>query len=162
MSGAAQLHIRRTQPSEARAAKHWIAERHYLESASPGFVHVYEYTLGGDLIGGAILGRPNARAYNPDRVLELTRFFFVDQTPPHVESRGLALMRKHVRMWIPKIRLLLAYSDPSQGHEGAIYEADGWCDLGLTKGAGHGYGWNTREGRRPQRVSQKLRWVRTP
>jgi hypothetical protein len=65
------------------------------------------------------------------------------------------------RIWIPKIRLLLAYSDPEQGHEGTIYEADGWAPLGLTDGA-WGAGWNSRKGRRDQRVSRKRRWVRTP
>lgn len=157
----AQLHLRRAQPSEAIAQKHWIAERHYLESAPPGFVHVYEFTLGSELVGGAILGRPGARQYDPDRILEVTRFFFVDATPTHVESKGLAMMRKHIRIWIPKIRLLLAYSDPEQGHEGTIYEADGWAPLGLTDGA-WGHGWNSRKGRRDQRVSKKRRWVRTP
>lgn len=156
-----QLHLRRAQPAEALASKAWIAERHYLQSAPPGFVHVYEFTLGGDLVGGAILGRTSARQYDPDRILEVTRFFFVDETPRHVESKGLAMMRKHVRVWLPAIRLLIAYSDPAQGHEGTIYEADGWCPLGMTEGA-WGSGWGSREGRRAQPVSKKRRWVRTP
>ena len=157
----AQLACRRCQPSEAIAQKLWIADQHYLQSAPPGFVHVYEYTLRGQLVGGCILGRTAARQYNADRVLEVTRFFFVDGTPPNVESRGLALMRKHVRTWLPAIRLLLAYSDPEQGHEGTIYAADGWCDLGLTDGP-RGYGWQSRQGRRDRKASRKLRWVRTP
>lgn len=156
-----QLHMRRSQPSEAIAQKHWIADRHYLQSAPPGFVHVYEFTLGGDLVGGALLGRPAARTYDADRVLELTRLFFVDDTPTMVESRGLSLMRKHVRIWIPAIRLLLAYSDPEAGHEGTIYEADGWCPFGMTEGA-WGHGWNSRKDRRDVKASKKRRWVRTP
>lgn len=157
----AQLALRRCQPSEALASKDWIAERHYLESAPPGFVHVYEFLARGVLIGGALLGRTNARQYDPDRILEVTRFYFVDDTERFVESRGLALLRKHVRIWIPKIRLLIAYSDPERGHEGTIYEADGWCQFGMTDGA-WGYGWNSRKGRRDQKVSKKHRWVRTP
>lgn len=162
MSAAvAQLHCRRTQPSEALAAKAWITERHYLESAPPGFVHVYEYLLGRQLVGGCILGRTSARQYDPDRILEVTRLFFVDDTPPNVESQGLAMMRKHVRTWLPRIRLLIAYSDPDHGHEGTIYEADGWCPLGMTEGA-WGAGWGSRVGRRARPVSKKRRWVRTP
>lgn len=156
-----QLAIRRCQPSETIARKQWIAERHYLQSAPPGFVHVYEYLLRGDLVGGCILGRTSARQYDPKRVLEVTRFFFLDGTPSNVESRGLALMRKHVRMWLPAIRLLIAYSDPGQGHGGTIYNADGWCPFGMTDRA-WGYGWNSRAGRRDQKVSRKRRWVRTP
>jgi hypothetical protein len=156
-----QLAIRRCQPSEAVASKTWLAERHYLQSAPPGFVHVYEFTERGRLIGGLILGRPTARQYDADRILEVTRLFFVDETPPHVESKGLALLRKHVRIWLPQIRLLLAYSDPEQGHEGTIYEADGWAPLGTTDGA-WGQGWKSRVGRHEQRNSKKQRWVRTP
>lgn len=159
--GAGQLHCRRCQPSESRARKEWIAERHYLESAPPGFVNVYEFLIRRELVGGAILGRPSAKQYDPDLILEVTRFFFVDDTPPHVESRGLALMRRHVRVWLPSIRLLIAYSDPEQGHEGKIYQADGWCPFGITAGA-WGYGWKSRQGRRDQKVSKKQRWLRTP
>lgn len=156
-----QLAVRRLQPGETLNGKRWIAQRHYLESTPPGFVHVYEFVSGSERVGAAILGRPSARQYDPDRILEITRFFFIDETPPNVESRGLALLRKQVRIWLPKIRLLLAYSDPEQGHEGTIYEADNWCPLGMTDGA-WGHGWKSRSGRRDQRVSKKQRWVRTP
>jgi hypothetical protein len=122
---------------------------------------VYEFTHQGRLIGGLLLGRPGARQYDSDRILEVTRLFFVDETPLHVESKGLALMRKHARVWLPQIRLLIAYSDPDQGHEGTIYAADGWAPFGMTDGA-WGYGWNSRAGRRSGRVSKKQRWVRTP
>lgn len=160
-ASALQLAIRRCQPSETLAQRAWIVDRHYLESAPPGFVHIYEFTLRGLLVGGLILGRTSARQYNPDHVLEVTRLYFVDETPLFVESRGLALMRKNVRIWIPAIRMLVAYSDPEQGHEGTIYSADGWADMGLTAGA-WGYGWASRAGRRDQRVSKKRRWMRTP
>ena len=40
-------------------------------------------------------------------------------------------------------------------------EADNWCPLGLTD-EHWGYGWNSRKGRRDQRLSKKMRWFRTP
>jgi hypothetical protein len=43
-------------------------------------------------------------------------------------------MQAHIRKWYPGIRLLLAYSDPSQGHRGTVYEADGWNAETRTKG----------------------------
>jgi hypothetical protein len=148
------------QAAVNRAVAAWIGEHHYLRSTPPGFVEVYEFLLRGQRVGAALIGRPAARQYNATCILELTRFYFVDDTPTHVESRGLALLRKHVRVWLPVIRLLLAYSDPAQGHEGTIYEADGWAPLGLT--AGDNYRRQSRPGRRVAPDSRKQRWVRTP
>lgn len=141
--------------------KHWIGDHHYLAGAPPGFVQLLEFLHRGDRIGGMIIGRPCAKEYDPDKILQLHRVFFVDDTPKHVESQGLAMMRKQVRVWLPQIRLLVSYSDPEQGHKGTIYEADGWCPLGMTAGA-WGYGWKSRGGRRDQKISKKQRWVRTP
>lgn len=156
-----QLTIRRCQPSEARATSKWIAAGHYLQSCPPGFIHVLEFLQGRDLVGAMLLGRPCAKQYEADRVLQLHRVYFIDDTPTNTESRALGLMRKHVRIWLPSIRLLLSYSDPEQGHQGTIYEADGWCKFGMTT-EHWGYGWKSREGRRDQRLSKKQRWVRTP
>lgn len=108
-----------------------------------------------------LLGRPCAKQYDPDKILQLHRVFFVDNTERFVESHGLALMRKYVRTWIPQIKGLLSYSDPTIGHEGTIYEADNWCPLGLTD-EHWGYGWKSRGGRRDQKLSRKMRWFRTP
>lgn len=155
------MHIRRAQPSETRELKDWIAARHYLGSCPPGFVHLYEFTEGKDLIGGMLLGRPSAKQYNPDKILQLHRMFFVDATPRFVESHGLALMRRYVRVWLPRIKGLLSYSDPSVGHEGTVYEADNWCPLGLTDEA-WGNGWESREGRKSEKKSRKMRWFRSP
>ena len=98
--------------------------------------------------------------YN-SRILELTRAYLVDEAPKNSESHALSLMRKHVRTWLPGIRLLLAYSDPAAGHTGGIYEADGWAPFGKTTHK-RGCGWRSRPNRSDDPVSPKLRWVRTP
>lgn len=155
------MQLRRAQPSETRNLKDWIAANHYLQSCPPGFVHLYEFTEGKEVIGGMLIGRPSAKQYDPDKILQLHRVFFIDETAHCVESQGLAMMRRYVRVWIPQIRGLLSYSDPSIGHEGTIYDADMWCPLGLTDEP-YGYGWKSRNGRRDQRPSKKQRWFRTP
>lgn len=155
------MQIRRAQPSEAIELKEWIAAGHYLKSCPPGFVQMLEFVEGRQRIGGMLIGRPAAKTYNPDKILQLHRVWFIDNTERFVESRGLAMMRKHVRVWLPQIRLLISYSDPSEGHTGMIYDADGWAPLGLTDEA-WGYGWKSRDGRRDQKVSRKMRWMRTP
>ncbi len=154
-------HIRRCQPSEARAVVAWLKERHYLHSAPPGFIHVLEVIEGKDRVGALILGRPGPRELDSDRILELTRAYLIDEAPHNSESHVLALMRRHVRVWLPGIRLLLAYSDPAAGHDGGIYEADGWAPFGKTRHR-TGYGWRSRPNRSSDPVSPKLRWVRTP
>jgi hypothetical protein len=156
-----QLHIRRAQPSETRELKDWIASRHYLQCCPPGFVHLYEFTEGKLLVGGMLIGGPSAKSYDPDKILQLHRMFFVDETKHCIESNALAIMRRFVRVWIPNIRGLLSYSDPNEGHEGTVYQADGWCPLGLTAERS-GYPWKSREGRRDQKASKKMRWFRTP
>jgi hypothetical protein len=161
MSAPAQLAVRRCQPSESRAAATWLEELHYLRSVPPGYVHALEFISGCDLVGVMLIGRPASRSYDPDRVLELSRVFFIDLAPYNTESQALALMRRHVRTWLPGIRLLIAYSDPEQGHSGTIYEADGWAPFGLTD-QHYGYGWKSRNGRRTEQLSRKQRWVRTP
>jgi hypothetical protein len=155
------MHLRRCQPSEARAVLAWIKERHYLHSTPPGFVCVLEFLDGRERIGAMQLGRPAARKIDRDQILELNRMYFIDEMPKNTESRGLAMMRKHVRTWYPNIRLLVAYSDPQQGHTGMVYDADGWAAFGKT---GHktGYGWRSRPDRGNDPVSSKQRWVRTP
>ncbi len=155
------MNIRRCQPSESRASAEWIAELHYLKSKPPGFVHVLEFTEGRELIGAMIIGRPSTRAYDPGKILELNRVYFIQETAPNVESQGLAMMRKHVRVWLPGVRLLISYSDPSQGHKGSIYAADGWAPFGMTTHKS-GYGWKSRPGRKDDPVTPKQRWVRTP
>ena len=155
------MNLRRCQPSESRVTAEWIAELHYLKSKPPGFVQVLEFCEGSLLVGAMILGRPSAKTYNPDYVLELNRVYFRDDAPKNTESQALAMMRKHVRTWLPSIRLLIAYSDPAVGHAGTIYLADGWCPLGTT-GHKSGYGWRSRPNRREDPVTPKLRWVRTP
>lgn len=155
------MNLRRCQPSETRALKDWIAENHYLQSCPPGFVQLLEFTQGRDVIGGMLIGRPSAKTYDPDKILQLHRMYFIDDTAPNVESQGLSMMRKHIRVWMPKIRGLLSYSDPTEGHAGIVYAADMWCPLGLTD-EHWGYGWKSRGGRRDQKLPRKIRWFRTP
>src|ERR1700749_1806826 len=124
--------VRRCQPSESKATSRWIAARHYLQSCPPGYITVLELIEGSDLVGAMLLGRPCSKTYDPDRIMQLHRVFFVDKMPTNTESRGLAQMRKFVRTWFPSIKLLISYSDPSQGHGGTIYEAGGWAKFGMT------------------------------
>ena len=154
--------LRRCQPSEGRELREWVKQFHYLQSAPPGFVVALEFLEGKGRIGAMLLGRPVARMYG-EEIFELTRRYFIDSAPKNTESAALAMMRAFVRKWFPSIRLILSYSDPSQGHTGAIYKADGWARFGKTE-ARHGQnGWASRAGRKTlETYCSKVRWVRTP
>jgi hypothetical protein len=156
-----QMALRRAQPSESREIAAWIKERHYTKRTPPGYVVALEFIDGRSRIGAMLLGRPASRKIDQSRVLELTRMYFVDEMQGNTESRALGLMRRFVRTWLPNVRLLVAYSDPSVGHSGSIYEADGWAQFGET-GKKSGYGWRSRPNRNNDPVTSKLRWLRTP
>ena len=139
----------------------FIESIHYLGYAPPGArLRLGVLESGIKIIGAMMWGRPSSRAYNQEKILELTRMVFRDDTDRFVESHSLSLARKYIRKHYPKVKLLVAYSDPSQGHDGTVYEADNWCEFGLTGGGT----WSSisKPGRRDASQSKKLRWVRSP
>jgi len=152
--------VRRAQSSESREVRAWIIERHYLRSAPPGYRVALEFLAGRVRIGAMLLGRPTARKLDPELWLELTRMYFVDEAPRNTESQALGMMRRWVRVWMPEVRGLIAYSDPAAGHTGVVYLADNWAPMGLSDSA-HA-SWRTRPQRRYTGATNKLRWVRTP
>lgn len=159
--------VRRCQPTEVGELLMWTGENHYRGCTPPGCVCGLEVVSGRERIGALILGRPSAPAFNRggydvDTLLELTRMYMVDETERNAESKALAMMRKHVRLWYPIVGLLIAYSDPSEGHKGTIYEADNWVKFGVTGDRTRSTGWNSRPGRKPTAGSSKQRWIRTP
>lgn len=154
--------LRCAQPTESRAVAAWIAERHYRGCVPAGYGAALEFLERRERVGAMLLGRPTGPGLDARVWAELTRMYFVDEMPLNTESRGLAQMRAWVRKWWPRIRCLIAYSDPEQGHEGKVYEADGWAPFGFTSSGGNG--WGSRPGRRDEGKprTRKQRWVRTP
>lgn len=114
----------------------------------------------GQRIGAMMWGRPNARKLDQEHLLELTRMYMIDETMPMSESRALSLARKYIQKNLPEIKGIIAYSSTGQEHEGIIYIADNWFELGRTKE--YKNGWSNREGRSDRDNSEKIRWVRTP
>ncbi|MCM3273040.1 Mom family adenine methylcarbamoylation protein [Paenibacillus elgii] len=139
----------------------WIAERHYLKSTPAGArLRLWILDKEGKRIGAMMWGRPNARKLDQEHLLELTRMYMIDETMPMSESRALSLARKYIRKNLPEIKGIIAYSSTGQEHEGIIYIADNWFELGRTKE--YKSGWSNRDGRSDRDNSEKIRWVRTP
>jgi hypothetical protein len=139
----------------------WLEENHYLDCAPAGArVRMAFYSRQNELIGGMMWGRPTARKINQETILELTRMHFIDDTLHCIESHCLGMARKYIRKNLQSIKGLIAYSSKGEGHEGTVYEADGWFQLGVTElGAAS---WESREGRKDRDKSNKIRWVRSP
>lgn len=136
----------------------WIAVHHYLHSTPAGAVIRMEFCSDdGRRVGGMMWGRNTSPKQDHPDLLCLTRMYFVDETERFAESRALAMARKHIRKHHPKIKGLVAYSSTGQGHEGTIYQADGWFEVSRSR-----RGRDCRAGRKNIDTSAKIKWCRTP
>lgn len=139
----------------------WIAARHYLHSTPAGAVLRLEILDDNDnRIGGMLWGRPTSRHIDQRRILQLTRMYLVDDTEPYAESKALSKARQYIRRHYPQINGLITYASTGEGHEGTIYQADGWMMLGYTRQQRRG--WSNRPGRIDRDLAPKVRYVRTP
>lgn len=124
-----------------------IHRNHYLDTIPAGARARYLVSAGlrYGVIGAAMWGRPVARREDQERTLELTRFWTEDYTPKNTESYALSRMVRRLRN-DGRFDRLIAYASTGQGHEGGIYKATNWIDLGIRDTHG-GDGWENRRGR---------------
>jgi hypothetical protein len=95
-----------------------LSAYHYLGPISRGEPYRDEY-------GVMVFANPSSRRLPQDRWLELVRWCIVSE----VENAGSRQWRQ-VRRWLlahyPQATTLISYSDPSAGHDGALYRACNW------------------------------------
>lgn len=135
----------------------WLQKYHYLHSTPAGAIIRMEFLENGQRIGAMMWGRNTSPKQDQKNILCLTRMFFVDDAPKNTESRGLAMARKYIRKHYPEIKGLVAYSSTGQGHEGTVYQADGWFEVSRSKTSR-----DCRSGRKNLDTSAKIKWVRSP
>jgi len=135
----------------------WLQEHHYLHTTPAGAVIRMEFRQSNQLIGAMMWGRNTSPRQDQKNVLCLTRMCFLDEAPKNTESHALALARKYIRKHHPEIKGLVAYSSTWQGHEGIVYQADGWFEVSRSRSPR-----DCREGRRNVDTSAKIKWVRSP
>ena len=135
----------------------WLQEHHYLHSTPAGAVIRMEFVDSGQLVGAMMWGRNTSPKQDQKNILCLTRMCFVDDAPKNTESRALAMARRYIRKHHPEIKGLVAYSSTGQGHEGVVYQADGWFEVSRSRASK-----DCREGRRNLDTSAKIKWVRSP
>lgn len=137
----------------------WIRDRHYLHTTPAGAVIRMEFTDDdGNRIGAMMWGRNTSPKQDHDNILCLTRMYFVDETERFVESHALSMARKYIRRKHPAIKGLLAYSSTGEGHEGIVYQADGWFEVSRSANGSR----DCRPGRKNVDTSAKIKWARSP
>ena len=122
------------------------------------------------MIGCMIYGQPamsnTATKYhpdNPDRCWELRRLCCIDDTPTNTESFFIG---KTLR-WLKQntdAEVIISYSDLQQGHEGVVYKASNFINMGQTPSGqalmvdGKQYHDRTIRNKRPYARAIKRRW----
>jgi hypothetical protein len=91
---------------------------HYLGPVSRGFCWSDEF-------GVLVLAKPTSRRLPQDGTwLELCRWCLLGEK--NGGSRQWARVVKQIRLDIPQVTTVVSYSDPSEGHTGALYKACNW------------------------------------
>ena len=105
----------------------------YVEDDSHPFFNSEEKLIGvacyGDPIG-RLSGQSISEELDRTEVLELVRLFVFDGYGTNIESWFLGQTFSWLRTNVPKIKALISYSDPKEGHCGTIYQATNWLYQG--------------------------------
>jgi hypothetical protein len=132
------LHSLKICPVPLITAKKLIEVKHYLRSL-PGGTHLsFGVFFNNQILGAVTLGAGPAYAHllvegaNRDDCLTLTRLWLSDELPANSESRTIGIVIRSLRK-NTRLKFLLSYADPAQGHLGTIYQATGWLYTGLSQ-----------------------------
>ena len=132
------LHDIRVQPIPFVAAKRILVEHHYLHSLPGGTKLAFGTFLKGRLLGAITFGAGPQNAYQmvyevrQDECLTLTRLWLSDDLPANSESRIISIALRALKK-CTRVKFLVSYADPTQGHVGTIYQATGWIYTGLSE-----------------------------
>lgn len=103
-----------------------LVNEHYLGPSRAG-QYCYAGWLNDELVAAMVFRWPTARHLPCDGTwLELSRWCLTSDAGKNAGSRMMGWVARHLRRHSPRVDLLVSYSDPSQGHTGALYRASGW------------------------------------
>jgi hypothetical protein len=95
-----------------------LATSHYLGPIGRG--EPYQ-----DAAGVLVFANPSSRHLPQREWIELVRWCITDRTP-NAGSQQWARVARWLRETRPDVTTVVSYSDPSQGHTGALYRACNW------------------------------------
>ena len=107
-------------------ANELLSRAHYLGRA--GAARFVLVGVIGDRLAAAQVWRwPTARHLPSDGTwLELSRWCLTPDAGPNAGSRMHAWAVRWLKAVAPEVQTLVSYSDPAQGHTGALYKACNW------------------------------------
>lgn len=94
-----------------------LSANHYLGAARRGLAFQ-------DAAGVIVVASPTARGV-PNHWLELSRWCLIGRVKNAGSSQWAAFIRA-LRIERPDVTTIVSYSDPSAGHDGALYRACNW------------------------------------
>lgn len=124
--GASPTSALHFETATAREVNPLLAAAHYLGPMDAARV-CFAGWCDDALVACMIWRWPSARMLPADGSwLELSRWCLTPEAGKNAGSRMMGWVRRWLRREMPAVRTLVSYSDPAQGHTGALYRASGW------------------------------------
>ena len=160
------------EPVERKVIQSFVHKWHYSHSTN-GVQQTQCFALfsGEKMIGAMIYALPSMKStaakYNPDNPLrcwELRRLCCIDDTPTNTESFFIGKTLRWLKQ-NTEAEVIISYSDLHQGHEGTIYKASNFINIGQSPASRvlmvdgkefHGRSMNNKH--RPYGRALKRRW----
>lgn len=137
--GVAESFIREHHYSHRFSSARYTLGLFYKEESHSFFEGTHE-----KLIGCLVYGHPVSNAtvtsifktipLEMESILELTRLVVLDGYGKNIESYFIGQSFGWLRKHDPKVKVLISYADPEQGHTGLIYRATNWFYQGCGAG----------------------------
>jgi len=130
-------------PCPASEVRAFIEENHYSGSINGvKITQCFRVDYNSELVGAVLFGAMSTTAWkkfdtNEKAVLELRRLVLLDKVGYNSESRVISICLKHIKRFMPEVKLIVSYADPQYGHDGTIYKAanfDYWGTSSKDKG----------------------------
>lgn len=96
-----------------------LRRHHYLGPAERGFAFA-------DRNGVLVFSNPSSRRLPQRQWFELTRWCILPGAEQYAGSRQWSVVAAWLRRYFPDVSTVVSYSDPAQGHTGALYRACNW------------------------------------
>lgn len=133
--GVAESFVREHHYTGKLSSARYTLGLFYTEESHAFFAGAHER-----LVGCLVYGHPVSNAtvtsifktipLELDSILELTRLVILDNYGKNIESYFIGQSFKWLRDNDPKVKVLVSYADPEQGHTGLIYRATNWLYQG--------------------------------
>jgi hypothetical protein len=112
--------------AERRDVAWLLREQHYLGPLSRYRI-IYAGFVGETAVAAMVWANPTSRSLPQDETwLELSRWCLTPAAGRNAGSRMHGRFVRWLRRNAPAVSTLVSYSDPSQGHTGALYRACNW------------------------------------